>query len=192
MGILNKYLVAIKNIDKRNYLTSFLILIYFIIMIQSWTTWTNMMKYNTLGVSVVMTFIIKFLYNNVLLIFPIIFYPPAKIVVEKTGLYRAIFGYRSTWQIIKSTVLQWLGMGQDIPDDYYIHSGKRSYRIGAFHKSKAEIVSGKRAIYGFSMYIKILMIDVMGKLFFHFGIFIISPLIFLIVTPLSANNTTEG
>ncbi|KGX89221.1 hypothetical protein [Pontibacillus litoralis] len=182
MQILLRYKNAIKNLNKKYYLTPFLILIYVSCGIQLWDAGRRFIIYSDKDVMSIVLFIVSFFKVYTLIIIQIFCYPHANFFIQTTELYRKIFG--STWSVITSGLSKYKNIGKDIPDDYHIRSsGGVTYTVSSGFKTKRERIGKMRSTYVYFLVMKFFFKDIVLRMFTHLGIFIISPILFLYAAP---------
>ncbi len=178
-----QYIKAIKNLNKKLYLTPFLIFIYLGSILQGWDPWSRFINHDGKELSDIVLFIVSSFQVYILIFIRIIFYPHASFFVQTTWLYRKVFG--NTLGVVSSGLSRFANIGKNIPDDVHIRgSHGTSYTIRSGHKSKRDRVSDMRASYGYYLIMKFFLKDVALRLFTHLGILAISPILFLIAVPM--------
>lgn len=172
----NNYINALKNLNKKYYLMPFLVLMYSFSIFR-------LVNAGPISFSLYLIFLI-FTY-----ILRVITYPHSKFFIETTLIYKKIFGQKNLWEIIRYNLGVFLNIGKDTPDDEYIKSSQgTTYRIGTHHKSKSHRVYEARSTFGLFFIFKFIFIDFVLKLFVCMGVFIFSPLIFLLAVPMLEKN----
>ena len=178
------YKNAIKKINKKYYLTPFLLFVYLFYILEIGQIVTGFInaedKYYIL-------FITSFIQVYGIVFLAIIFYPYATFFIQSTRLYQIVFG--TTRSTLKSGFSTYFNIGKNIPDDYSFKSSNGTrYTISSGSKSKFERVREARGVYLYYLIFKFLFKDLMLRLFLHLGIFIVSPIIFLIAIPILNKN----
>ncbi|WP_066196069.1 hypothetical protein [Gracilibacillus timonensis] len=184
-----QYIEAIKSLNKKYYLTPFLLLIYAMIFLQIWEHWSRFITFDSKDAMDYIIFIVSLFKVNSLFFIQILFYPHANFFIQTTKIYKKIFG--TAWGKIKSGFSIYTNIGENIPDDIYMRgsSGTR-YTVSSGYKTKRERVSEARGVYLYYLVMKFIFKDFILRLFTHFGVFIISPILFLIAIPLLYRNET--
>lgn len=180
MQYVEMYMNAIKKINKKYYLTPFLLLVYlyyFFEFREIVTTFLNAEdKYYIL-------FITSFIQVYGIVFLQLFFYPHANFFIQSTRLYQGVFGtFMST---LKSGFSNFFNIGKNIPNDYTVKgSNGTRYTISSGSKSKSERVHESVVFYLLYSFLKILFKDIILRLIIHLGIFIVSPIIFLFAVPI--------
>ncbi|GAF64870.1 hypothetical protein BTS2_1766 [Bacillus sp. TS-2] len=131
-------------------------------------------------------FIFSFLFAFKLYFFNTIFYPHANLFIQTTWIYQKVFG--EFLGVLNKGFTKYTNIGKDIPRDYYIRGQRGSvYTISSSYKTKFERVKDQQTIYLIYLTMKFLFKDLILRFFIHFGIFIISPIIFLFAVPVFNN-----
>lgn len=178
-----QYIHAIKNLNKKYYLTPFLLIIYVYIIIQLWDGVGRFIKYSDKEGADFVIFIVSFFKVYTLMMIRIIFYPHATFFIQTTWLYRKIFG--SMMGSVKSGFSTYMNIGKNIPDDYRIRSTRGNvYTVSSGFKTKFERIREMRGVYLYLYLMKFILIDLALRGFIHLGIYAVSPIIFLIAIPL--------
>lgn len=180
-----KYLKAIKNIKKRYYLTPIPIFIVASQIYSHWIDWQRHGKYYENGV------IIHWIYFPIIYWMTILFaicYPHANYWIQTTWLYRKIFRSASFLNQTFFGFSRLVEIDKNTPDDYetretYLRgSNGRIYRStyqGTPRGGKRHTAGGRQLMYIMFFIFK----DIFLRIFAHFGVFMISPILFLIAVP---------
>ncbi|WP_197276405.1 hypothetical protein [Bacillus sp. JCM 19034] len=135
-------------------------------------------EFGNYGVMDIIQFILVLLFSYKLIIISIFFYPHATFFIQTTWLYKKVFG--STWGVVTSGLSKYLNIGKSIPDDYHFRSSSRSYTVSSGYKTKRERVRDMQSTYLIYLFFKFFLKDLTLRMFTHFGVFVISPILFLI------------
>ncbi|MFE3577616.1 hypothetical protein [Lysinibacillus sp. NPDC059133] len=182
MDLLMKYLNAIKNIKKRRYLT---LLPIFMISGSIWSYWVNWRPYYDFGV---IKYILFYPIVHWLLILCVLCYPHANYWIQTTWLYNKIFGNLSFLNQTFFGFSRLLEIDKNTPDEYVTRETYLRGTDGRIYRSTylAEARGGKRhkARNKQINYMAIFILkDIFIRYLIHAGIFMISPLLFLIAVP---------
>ncbi|WP_088032006.1 hypothetical protein [Evansella clarkii] len=185
MGLLMKYITAIKNIKKRHYLTPLPILIVSGSILSHWSDWQRRGDYYENGV---ITHILYFPFIYWMTILLVVCYPHANNWIQTTWIYNKIFGSASF--LIQSFFgfSRLAEIDRNTPDEYvtretYLHgTDGRIYRstyLAEPRGGKRYKARDKQLVYSVFFIFK----DIFLRIFVHFGILLISPILFLIAVP---------
>lgn len=185
MNLLMKYVNTIKSINKKLYLTPIPILMVFMTIWSYWSQWQQSGEYYDFGV---IKYILMFPFVHWLLILCVLCYPHANIWIQSTWLYKKTFRESSFFNQSGSIFLRLLDIETYTPDQYvvktqsiqgadgYVYTGKY---IGEHHRGKRYKARNKQINVIAIFIIK----DILLRYLAHGGIFMISPLLFLIAVP---------
>lgn len=184
MEYVTPYVDAIKDIKKKYYLTPFLLLLYVVYSMQIWQVMTRFIGSEDKDLFM---FIFTFIQVFLVVFLQLFFYPHASFFIQSTRLYQMVFG--TIGGVLKSGFFNYVNIGNSIPDDFNLRSSNgRNYRVSSGTKSKFERVRDARTSYGLYFYFKLIFKDFLLRLLVHMGIFIISPILFLIAIPVLNKN----
>jgi len=183
MNFIMQYIDALKNIKKRYYLTPFLLLMYFFTVFEAMDPITRFLDYGEGTFRSVVMFTISMIIAYALRILSIVLYPHASFYIQSTWLYRMTFN--TMLGTLGSGLTTYSSIGRSIPDDIHFRDRRgRSYRASAGYKTKNERVHDARTNFSLYFMVKFIFKDCILRLFVHTGIFIASPVIFLIAVPM--------
>lgn len=181
-GLLDRYVYALKFVEKKEYLTPFFIIICISMITVEWSWWAYLKKIENYGVEYQVALFVKTMIQQLPFIFMIICYPFAIVLIRSNRIYKSIFNKTSS--ILFTGMIKFNRIGWDIPDDKYIHAPSgNTYTLSANKKSKRAIVSEKRDTFIFFFMLKFIIIDICLRYSVYFITFVLGPLIFLIAVP---------
>lgn len=183
MTFIMQYIDALKNIKKRYYLTPFLLFIYFGVALQAIDPITRFLEYGDNTFQAYVIFIINMIIAYALTILSMVLYPHASFYIQSTWLYRKTFN--TVLGTLGSGISTYSSIGSNIPDDVHFSDKRgRRYTASAGYKTKTERVRNARTDYSLFFLVKFIFKDCILRLFVHTGIFMASPIIFLIAVPM--------
>lgn len=183
MTFITQYIDALKNIKKRYYLTPFLLLMYFFTVLEAMDPITRFLDYGDNTFQAFVMFTISMLIAYLLRILSMVLYPHASFYIQSTWLYRKTFN--TMLGTLGSGLSRYSSIGSNIPDDVHFRDKKgRRYTASASYKTKTERVRNARTDYSLFFLVKFIFKDCILRLFVHTGIFMVSPIIFLIAIPM--------
>ncbi|WP_062514735.1 hypothetical protein [Halobacillus sp. KGW1] len=186
MNFLKGYLLALKNINKKRYLTPIPIFILSVTIYSHWNDWQRSGEYYDIsGV----TYTLMFPIHHWLVLLCFVCYPHAITWVQSTWLYRFIFRESSFFKQSGSTLLRLLDIERNTPDDYVVRTQTIRGADGRLYAGNyiASHPKGRRHrarslhIYTVAFFI---FKDIVLRYFTHGGVFIISPFLYIIAVPL--------
>ena len=178
-----QYIDELKNIKKRYYLTPCLLFVYFGIILQAIDPMTRFLEFGDSTLQAYVIFIINMIIAHALTILSIVLYPHASFYIQSTWLYRKTFN--TMLGTLGSGLSRYSSIGSNIPDDVHFRDKRgRNYRASAGYKTKTERVRNARTDYSLFFLVKFIIKDCILRLFVHTGIFMVSPVIFLIAVPM--------
>ncbi|WP_017812272.1 hypothetical protein [Paenibacillus shenyangensis] len=177
------YTKAIKALNKKYYLTPFLLLMYSSLIINISRVVTRFIEDGQYSLGDLTLFFVAFIQVYALSFIKILFYPHASFYIQSTYLYQKIFG--SFFGNIKSSFLRYISVGNNIPDDFTAYSSRgEKYTISYGYKSKLTRVDEARTMQLILFFFKFFFKDLVLRIFTHLLIYTFSPLLFLIAVPL--------
>lgn len=183
MKFIMQYIYALKNIRKRYYLIPFLLFVYAATIMQAINPISRFLGYDDIVLREYIIFTINMIIANAMTVLHVILYPHATFYIQSTWLYRKIF--KSTLGALGDGLTTYSNIGRNIPDDFEFRgSDGRRYTASAGYKTKTERVHDARTDFSFYFIMKFIIKDCIVRLFLHTGLFMVSPIIFLIAVPM--------